>query len=243
MTRTQRVLVVATGATLLAASLGCGVISQAKGLVDNVSTLGDFADRLGRAADLTYTAEYDVVGQGDDKAHMTLAQQPPNTAVIGKTGRFLSTADAFYVCDVKEAETTCTKSPNAGAEAGGAAMASAFGGTFVSPELALGLVLAASIVPGAKVSKSEKKIAGQSTLCADVTGLEAAASPGDAEAVHDFAVCITDNGVLASFSGTLQNGETAKVEMTKYSGTADAKLFKLPENAKIIDGTGATPTS
>ena len=239
MTPISRVLVVATAATLLAASLGCGLISQAKGIVDNVATLGDFADRLGKAQNLTYTAEYDVDGK-KDTAHLTLAQQPPNTVFIGDKGRYLFTGDAMYLCDAKDGGTTCTKSPNAAGQAGanGSALAGVAGGTFVSPELALGLILAASVVPGAKVEKSEKKVAGQDTLCAKVSGLEAAATAGDNDAVHDFSVCITNDGVLAEFAGTLQSGETAKVAMTKYKASADAKLFKLPEGAKIVDTMG-----
>lgn len=245
MTRTHRFSVVLASLTALVVAAGCGLIGQAKNLVDNVATLGEFADRLGQAQNLTYTAKYTIDGQGDDSATMTLAQEPPNTVFIGKSGRYLFTEDAMYLCDAKDGETTCTRSPNPGGAAGadGSALAGAAGGTFVSPELALGLVIAASVVPGAKVSKSEKTIADQDALCADVTGLEAAASPGDTTAVHDFSVCITDSGVLASFSGTLQNGETAKVEMTEYAESADAALFKLPEGAKIIDSTaGLEPT-
>ena len=47
--------------------------------------------------------------------------------------------------------------------------------------------------------------------------------------------------VLASFAGTLQNGESTKVEMTSYAAKADPKLFELPKGAKIIDAAG-TPT-
>ncbi|GAA1794474.1 hypothetical protein GCM10009682_15300 [Luedemannella flava] len=243
MTRTYRVLVVVAGATALVVTLGCGVINQAKDLVDNVATLSDFADRLGKAQNLTYTAKYDIVGQGDDKARLTLAQEPPNTVFIGKNGRYLFTSEATYLCETGSGETTCTRSPSAATAAGadGAALATAAGGTFVSPELALGLVLAASVVPGAKVSKSEKTIADQDALCADVTGLEAAASPGDTDAVRDFSVCVTSDGVLASFSGSLSNGETTKVEMTSYQDSADAKLFEVPKGAKIVDA-GALPT-
>ena len=50
---------------------------------------------------------------------------------------------------------------------------------FVTPELALGLIAAAALVPGAKVEQSERSIAGQDSLCATASGLEAAASPGD----------------------------------------------------------------
>ena len=40
---------------LTAGTLGCGILSKAKGLADTAKILSDFSDRLGKAASLTYT--------------------------------------------------------------------------------------------------------------------------------------------------------------------------------------------
>ena len=74
-----------------------------------------------------------------------------------------------------------------------------------------------------------------------MTNLEKAGStPNAGDALHDFSVCVTEEGVLASFSGSLQNGESATVELTSFTAEADKAAFAPPANAKIVE-TGATP--
>ena len=107
-------------------------------------------------------------------------------------------------------DVTCQKTTPQTASTDAGLVAGVAGPGFVTPELALGLIAAAAFVPDAEVSQSEKTIAGESALCATVTGLEAAASPGDADAPKDFSVCVTDAGILASFSGTSTSGETPR---------------------------------
>ena len=60
--------------------------------------LSDFADRLGKAQNLTYTAEY-TTPDGDT---VTLVQQPPNTAFIAKDGRFIFTTEATFLCSDRD---------------------------------------------------------------------------------------------------------------------------------------------
>ena len=239
-TRTSRVLVTILATALAAATLGCGLINQAKELVGTAQILSDFAERLGKAATLTYTAEYEVTG-GEK---VTLVQQPPNAAFIGKDGRFIFTTEFVYLCSTERSVLTCQKSPNRAVDVGAANtgfVAGATGPGFVTPEIAVGLIAAAALVPGAKVEQSNKTIAGQETLCAMATGLEAAASPGDKDAPKDFSVCVTDAGILASFSGTSTSGEQAAIELTSYSASADASAFEPPAGAKIVDVAQITP--
>jgi hypothetical protein len=242
--RISRVLVVCLATTLAATTLGCGLISKAQDIVGAASVLGDFADRLGKAAKLTYTAEYQVNGSNNENSTVTLVQQPPNAAFLGKDGgRFISTAEAMYFCDTEKGVSTCQKTPNnaAAAQADPTLVAGVTGPGFITPEIALGLIAAAAFVPGAKVDQSEKTIAGEKSLCANATGLEKAASPGDKSAPKDFSVCITEAGVLASFSGTSTDGQAAKIELTKYSATADPTAFNPPPGAKIVDVTQIQP--
>lgn len=241
-TRITRAAIVALATTLAAGSLGCGLIGQAKNLVDNVSALSDFADRLGNAQTLTYTAEYTT----EDGSTVTLVQQPPNTAYVAKDSRFIFTSEATFLCSTEQAILTCQKSPNSSStmDAGDSGLAAGIGGPgFITPELALGLILAASIIPGASVSQSDKTIAGQSSKCATATGLEAAAEEGDTDVPKEFTVCVTDSGVLASFSGVSTSGEKKAIELKKYDESADAALFAPPPGAKIVDVTSLQPTS
>ncbi len=236
--RISRALIAGLATTVAVASMGCGMLDQAKNLVDNAQVLSDFADRLGKAQNLTFTAEY-TTSDGDK---VTLVQQPPNTALVAKDGRFIFTTEATFLCTTEQAVLTCQKSPNDTTTGGDSGLAASVGGPgFVTPELALGLILAASLVPGAKVEQSEKTIAGQSSRCAAATGLEAAAQEGDTEVPKEFTVCITDAGILASFTATSTTAEYKAIELTSYTDTADASAFEPPADAKIVDVTQIQP--
>lgn len=242
--RISRVLVITLATTLAATALGCGLINQ---VVNTAGVLSDFADRLGKAATLTYTAEYKVTSDTASSGPETvkLVQQPPNAAFLGKDGgRFIFTKDFLFLCDTEKGVVTCQKSPNNADKVGAADagfVAGVAGPGFITPEVALGLIVAAAVVPGAKVDKSDKTIAGQKSLCATASGLEKAASPGDKDAPKDFSVCVTEDGVLASFSGTSTNGEKAGIELTSYAATADPAAFVPPAGAKIVDTTQIEP--
>jgi hypothetical protein len=238
--RNSRVLVSTLAVVLGVASLGCGVLDQAKGLVDTAQILSQFADRLGKAATLTYTAEYRV----KDGANVTLVQQPPSAAFVGKSGSFIFTKEYMYVCGTEKGETTCQRTPNNAPDVGAAdagVVAGVTGAGFVTPEIALGLIAAAAFVPGAKVETSERTIAAEKSLCANATNLDAAATPGDEDAPKDFSVCVTEAGILASFSGTTAGGEKAEIELVKYAPTADPKALAPPSEAKIVDVTTLEP--
>jgi hypothetical protein len=239
--RTARVLVASLATSLAAASLGCGLIEQAKDLVGTAQVLSDFADRLGKAATLTYTAEYQVTG-GEK---VTLVQQPPNSAFLTSSGRLILTEEFLYLCGEESGVMTCQRSTNEAVDAAAADAGLVSGLTgpgFVTPELALGLIAAAALVPGAKVEQSEKTIAGEASLCATASGLDAAASPGDENAPKDFTVCVTEAGILASFSGTTVEGEQAAIELVAYSASVDATAFEPPTGAKIVDVAQIQPT-
>jgi hypothetical protein len=238
--RTSRVLVASLATLLGAVSLGCGLVGQAQNLVDTAQVLSEFADRLGKSATLTYTAEYRV----RDGENVTLVQQPPSTAFVAKTGSFIFTKEYMYVCGEEKGVATCQRTPNNAQDVGAAdtgVVAGIAGPGFVTPEIALGLIAAAAFVPGAKVDTSEKTIAGEKSLCANATNLEAAASPGDEDAPKDFSVCVTETGILASFSGTTAKGEKAEIELVKYTPSADPKALAPPEGAKIVDVTTLEP--
>jgi hypothetical protein len=242
--RTSRVLIAIVASTLLAASLGCGLINQVNQVVNAAQVLSDFADRMNKAATLTYTAEYSMTGGENAGEKVTLVQQPPKAAFLVKDGRFISTPEALFFCGDEKGVMTCQKQPNAAAAAGQAEagfVAGIAGPGFITPEVALGLILAAAVVPGAKVESSEKKIGGKDALCATASNLEAAASPGEKDVPKDFSVCILEEGVLASFSGTSSEDEKVAIELTSFKESADASAFAPPAGAKVVDVTSIEP--
>ncbi len=244
--RITHVAVVTLATALAAGTFGCGLLSKAKDIADTAKVLSDFSDRLGKAATLTYTGEYKVTGgETGDPPTVTLVHQPPNSAFISPTGRFIVTSDFLYFCSTEKTVMTCQKEPNSASTADttdAGFIAGIAGPGFVTPELAIGLIAAAILVPGATVSQSSRTIAGQSSLCATASGLDKAASPGDKEAPRDFTVCVTDSGVLSSFSGTTVDGQQASIELTNYATTADPSAFAPPEGAKVVDVTQIQPS-
>lgn len=229
----NRVLVGLVATVLAAGSLGCGVLNQAEEILGAAQVFSEFTDRLRNGATLTYTAEYRATG-GET---MTLVQQPPKSAYLAKSGKLIFTGDTTYLCGEENGVMTCQKSNNTSTDntANAGIISGIAGPGFVTPQIALALILAAAVVPGAKVTKSEKKIAGQNSLCATASGLDAAADPSDTDAPKDFTVCVTDAGVLASFSGTSTNGETVALEMTSFKESADPSAFEPPAGAKIVE--------
>jgi hypothetical protein len=215
-------------------ALGCGVISQAKQAVDNLATVADLANKLGTSSTLTYTADYKL----DDQTVATVVQQPPSVAVMGKDGRFIFTQDAIYLCDKKKKPATCQKTANTAGpqlDQTSAAYLPAVAGTgFVSAPVALVILTAASVAPGATVEKSERTIAGLKSTCLKVSGIPEDKDPKTVD-LREFSACVSDNGLLTSFSGVDSAGTRLAVEMSRYSETVDAKAFQPPAAYQIVD--------
>ena len=232
----------AVAVVALATGLGCGVLSAANNAVHNISAISDLADKINNSGAATYQADYRL----DDGSTVTVAQQPPNSADIGTKARYLATADAFYLCEQGDGKWTCGKTPNTGS-AGPQSAAIAAGMTgngFISAPMAVAVLTAAAIVPHAKVDMTTQSIAGQRSTCATVSNLEQAQrDPTQTPKVSDFTVCVTDQGILARFSGTATDGKKARVELTKYSPAVDPELFRPPAGATINDTTELTQPS
>jgi len=209
------------------------LFSQAKQAVNNVATVSDVAHKLQDSEKLTFTAEYRL----SDGSTATVVQQPPNAAFIGKEGRVILTVDSLYVCSTQSGKTTCQKNHNASGQidsSNSGYIASAAGAGFIAAPVAFALLLGASTVPGAKVDKSERKIAGQNTTCLTISGLPAGNNTTGPD-LKSFSACVTDNGLLASFEGAQTDGEKIALELTKLSMSADPSAFKPPADAEIID--------
>jgi hypothetical protein len=234
MNRTFRVFTVATAALLAAATLGCGVVSKAKQAVGNVSAITDLADKLGKSDQLTYTAVYKL----DDGTTATVAHQPPDSAFTGRDGTFIVTAAALLICKKEAGHTVCRRSPHdsrLGQSADQAAYVTQVAGSgFISAPMAVGLMTAAAVVPGANIDKSDRKVAGLSSTCLHVTGLPADKDP-TAVSAKEFTVCVADNGLLTTFSGLGTDEKKLGVELTTFSGKVAASAFKPPAGAKIVD--------
>jgi hypothetical protein len=235
--RIRTVTYITAAALVIATTVGCGLIGAAKKVASNLSTITDFSEKLQNGLRLTYRAEY----TDSDGKKITVEQQPPNSVYITETGPFIITADTMYACDNSSGTMTCSKTPITSQDDATAALAASSIGTggFMAGEVGIVLLLAASVVPQAKISKSSKKIAGQSSDCVAVDNLQGTEN-GDTE-LKSFSMCITDKGVVSEFKGTDTAGKVAGTSMTKYSTSVDPSLFQPPAGAVINDTSNPLP--
>jgi hypothetical protein len=237
-TRSYRGLTIGLATLLAVGSIGCGALNKAKNVVENIGTISDFAEKIGKSENLTYTAEYKL-SNGDAAK---IVQKPPQTAYIGKDGSLLITNDTVYNCNNENGKTTCTKRKKDTGDATSARLdVESIGAGFIGPEIAVAILVAAATSPDAKVEKSSKKVAGQSSECIKVTNVKPDKNASDE--LKDFTVCITDKGILSEFSGNSLKGEKAGVTLTKFSDSADDSAFQPPAGAEIKDLDSPAPAS
>ncbi|MEV6598047.1 hypothetical protein AB0M36_14370 [Actinoplanes sp. NPDC051346] len=213
------VLVLTTGCTDLDETSGQG--PSRNGLVV------DLAAQLAGAANLTYEATYQLAGGAS--ATIAQGQQPARAAYVYPGGKVLVTADATTECRTSVKPATCTMTAPAtptsppppavfrGADTSG----------MVTPATVLALLNRAALDADARVAQRDTTIAGRHATCVDLTGVDGAAA-------RDFGTCITNEGVLGSFSGVLHQVRV-DVAMTDYADRLSEDLFEMPKSAKLID--------
>jgi hypothetical protein len=236
MTRSAfRASVVVAAAVLGAGALGCGVVSKAKQAVSNVSQMTDVADKLGKSGKLTYSATYKL----DDGTTAQVVQQPPNSAFLGKAGRFVLTDASLLWCTTTAKVTTCQRKANTSKIAASADqsqyLTAIAGGGFINTPMAVGVLTAAAIVPGVKFDESTVNIAGLSSTCLHVTNIPTNDTNSADVSAKEFTVCVGDNGVLTRFTGLGTDGKRQGVMLAKFGTSVDANAFKAPAGAKIVD--------
>lgn len=219
-----RYLAVVAAALVLLAPAGCS-----RAAADEPALLNDLANRLDKAGDLTFTAEYRL--DGGEEALIAQAQEPRRAAYEYPGGKALFTETELTNC----VGVRCTLStpPSPGTEPALELLAASGGPTaspspsthavaaLVAPSSAVRLVSTA-VTDGATVTRYQKTIAGESSTCVGVHG------------PTGFTTCITARGLLGSFTGTV-DGRMYSFELTSYATTADAAEFKLPAGAVVDD--------
>jgi len=214
--------VAATFCVVLGVS-GCGSIGEAQQVVDRARLVNDLAGRLSQAGELTYLADYQLSGGG--LATIAQAQHPLRAAYTYPGGKLMITPDATTTCT--GAACTLTGPPTPGADATTGLLAIVGPRGLVPPTAVVGLLTAASLSANAVISQHDTTIAGVHATCVDVSGVENA--PASA-----FTACITSDGVLGSFHGTL-TGTAMTVSLVRYRDTVSADAFDVPAGATVVD--------
>ena len=200
---------------------------------DEPKLLNDLAIRLDRAGDLTFTAEYRL--DGGAQAVIAQAQKPRRAAYVHPGGKAVFTESELATCRAVGAGNRCviTEPPSPGTDPALDLLTATTGATgasaspappaagLVAPSRALRLVSDA-VLDGATVTRYESTIAGEGATCVGVHG------------AAGFTACVTAEGLLGSFTGTI-DGRVVSFELTRYATTTDAATFALPEGAEIED--------
>lgn len=226
MPTARRVLLAAALAAALLTT-GCGGIDEAsaQGLARN-DLVSELAAQLSGSAALTYTADYQLAR--GRTATVVQAQNPPRTAYRYAGGQVLVTTDGVTRCS-GTAKPTCTVTtpPAAGSPLPPDVFAGAEHTGMVVPATVLDLLSAAALDTEVSTEPRDTTIAGHHATCLDLTGVDRAAS-------RDFSACVTSDGVLGSFRGTV-GGAAFDLAMTEFSADADPAAFTLPAAARITD--------
>jgi hypothetical protein len=177
----------------------------------------------GSSASLTYAATYQLAGGATGT--ITQAQSPARAAFRYPGGVVLISEDATTIC----AKKSCTVSapPVAAASPPAAVFTAARRTGLVPPSAVFELLTAAALDTDMTVDQHDTTIAGRHATCVELAGVDDAAASA-------FATCITNEGVLGSFTGTL-NGKAMDVAMTDYADQVSGDAFELPVGAKTVD--------
>jgi hypothetical protein len=207
---------------------GCGELddaASAQGIARN-DLVSELAARLTGSAALTYTAGYQLAGGGT--ATVSQTQDPPRSAYAYPGGRVLVTEQAVIQCR-GTAKPTCTMTapPKPGAAPPATVFAGAQRTGMVAPATVLALLNAAALDPAVTLEPRDTTIAGHHATCVELSGL-------DDDRSRAFATCVTSDGVLGSFTGTV-DGEAIDIAMTQFESRARGDAFDPPVGATIVD--------
>ena len=222
----RRVLPGLAAAVLLLA--GCGDLDEAASAqgIASGDLVSELAAQLTGSATLTYAAGYQLAGGGT--ATVSQAQDPPRSAYAYPGGRVLVTEQAVTECrGARRPTCTVTAPPQDGATPPAAVFAGAQRTGMVAPATVLSLLNAAALDPGVILVPRDTTIAGHHATCLDLSGL-------DDDRTRAFTTCVTNDGVLGSFTGVV-DGRSIDVAMTEYESRVRGDAFDTPAGATVVD--------
>ncbi|HEX8631553.1 MAG TPA: hypothetical protein VF755_25625 [Catenuloplanes sp.] len=220
----RMVTAVAVAATLCAT--GCQDIGTAARMVDGSHLVNTLATRLDRSAELTYSADYRVAG--GSTATLAQAQRPQRAAYSFPGGKVTVTVRDTAVCRTPPRKATCVLALSTGDRdpSATALTAAPDAPAMVAAATVVDLLIATARDANAHLDQHDTTVAGRHATC---VGARATDNPS----VTRFVACITTEGVLGSFTGTV-NGQPVDIAMTRYRDDVDPAEFDLPHGAKVV---------
>ncbi|TDC57600.1 hypothetical protein E1258_21880 [Micromonospora sp. KC207] len=207
---------------------GCQALDDAGQAIGRSDLVNDFAARLDRALELTYSAEYQL--PGGRTATIAQAQDPARSAYTWPGGKLTVTVDATTRCETGTAKAVCTllAPPPPNARPSVELFTEAKRRGLITPPVVVGLLTEAVLDPQAVIEQTDTTLAGHHAACVDVK-----------RAAGDFTACVTNEGVLGSFVGEL-DGTPMELALNRYTDTVDGASFELPAGAGVVDRRSAS---
>ncbi|BEL09847.1 hypothetical protein Q0Z83_080380 [Actinoplanes sichuanensis] len=199
----------------MATTTACTGLDQASaaGIADE-ALVSEAADRVAAADALTWTTTYRLAGGAT--ARVVRSQAPSRIAYSWPSGSLISTPDAVTRCDGADEKAVCT------ATSPGADDTIPASTGLITPGEILDMLEVAAIDPGVEVVPRETTIAGRYASCLKFDG-----STG-------YEVCVTVEGTVAAFTGTV-DGTPVEMLLTDYRADTEESDFTLPPNAHLND--------
>ncbi|SCE87974.1 hypothetical protein GA0070558_111131 [Micromonospora haikouensis] len=202
---------------------GCQALDDAGQAVGRSDLVNDFAARLDRALELTYSAEYQL--PGGRTATIAQAQDPARSAYTWPGGKLTVTVDATARCETGTGKAVCTllAPPPPNARPSVELFTEAKRRGLVTPPVVVGLLTEAALDPQAVIEETDTTLAGHHAACVQVK-----------RSAGDFTACMTTEGVLGSFTGEV-DGTPMELALDRYTDTVDGASFELPAGAGVVD--------
>ncbi|GAA5178448.1 hypothetical protein GCM10023322_05710 [Rugosimonospora acidiphila] len=182
---------------------------------------------MSSAGSLTYTATYSLPRGAS--ATIAQAQDPVRAAYTYPAGKLVLTPEETADCRTQSRSTTCTLTPPPSPLGDPTtALLSQIGSRgLIAPAMVISLFGAVALDDDTMVTQHDTTLSGEHATCLDVSNLSNAPSTS-------FSACITTDGLLGSFEGTVA-GNTIDVTLSQYESTVAADAFALPSDAATID--------
>lgn len=219
-------LVAALCAALLGSG-GCDMINDAAAPIDRDRLIEDVVEQLQSGEEIRYQATYQL--SGGNRARVSQRIKPDRIAYAYPDGLLVLGEQERTACDLAVKPPKCEISILQRASGGlpGGFTDLAEHGMMAGPVVA-DLLRAASLQPTTTVKPHDTTIAGVPASCLEVYGLADAAAT-------DFTVCVTADGVLASFVGVV-DGTSVDLALVKLElKDPPAAEFDVPEGANVVD--------
>ncbi|WP_262287081.1 hypothetical protein [Micromonospora sp. MA102] len=223
---TLRVLAASALASL--SVTGCQALDDTGVALGRADLVNDLTARMDRALEQTWAADYQL--SGGRTASIAQTKEPLRSSYTWPDGKITVTQEAVTRCANTAGRTSCTVSPPV--LTAGKPSVVVYGEVgklgLVTPPAVIRLLTDAALDPEATIEQSDTTLAGHHATCVDVT-----------RAGNRFDACVTTEGVLGSFTGTL-DGKPAEVTLSRYTDTVESAAFDVPAGAGVVDRRQST---